>query len=544
MKYQTNRWWGLGRQKLRKNLKGLSVSSVFGGALCVGVLLASTGHYLNAKSSQQILPKSNLDLMLDQKVSDKVAAFLNDPNLATIPVLVKMKEQVDLSSFYQSSLAKADRGREVYRLLSENAQRSQASLVGLLKSRGNYVYRQFYVYSVIAIWNADKKLVQELATRSDVEKVFGNPTVQMEKPLTIPMDRKTLRNALQSPIGDNILFTKADQVWSKYPKAGEGIVIGGQDTGVEWNHPALIRQYRGSSADGKVSHEFNWHDSIHKATPIASNRCGYDLTIPCDDGDHGTHTMGTMVGAEGDGFGNKNVVGMSPKSKWIACRNMDGGAGTPASYIECFEWFLAPYASGANAFTDGKPELAPHVINNSWGCPTSEGCTGAEILPALEAMRAAGIMTVVSAGNEGPGCQTIEAPPAYHTGMSLRVGAYNHRSGSIAGFSSRGPSLFDGGVGPDVVAPGVNIRSTVPGKKYAQANWSGTSMAGPHVAGAVALLWSVKPELVGNFEETLKLFTSTAEAKTSSQSCGGVAGSAVPNNTYGYGVFDLGKMIL
>src|SRR5690606_10163963 len=133
-----------------------------------------------------------------------------------------------------------------------------------------------------------------------------------------------------------------------------------------------------------------------------------------------------------------------PNAKWIACRNMDGGNGTPATYLECFEWLLAPYAYGKNPMVDGNPAMAPHVINNSWGCPPEEGCTGDEILPALQAMKAAGIMVVVSAGNDGPGCGTIQSPPAIHSALSFSVGAYNHRgSGSIATFSSRGPSSFD-----------------------------------------------------------------------------------------------------
>src|SRR5690606_32120749 len=106
--------------------------------------------------------------------------------------------------------------------------------------------------------------------------------------------------------------------------------------------------------------------------------------------DHGTHTVGTAVGSDG----SQNVIGVAPKAKWIACRNMDGGDGTPASYIECFEWFLAPYAYGANPMTDGNPSKAPHIINNSWGCPKVEGCTSDEIAPSLQAMNAAGILVV------------------------------------------------------------------------------------------------------------------------------------------------------
>ena len=186
---------------------------------------------------------------------------------------------------------------------------------------------------------------------------------------------------------------------------------------------------------------------------------------------------------------------------------------------------------------DGDPDQAPHVINNSWGCPESEGCYDAETLPVLANLKAAGILVVASAGNEGSGCRTIAAPPAMHSEETLSVGASNN-SGNIASFSSRGPSKYDGQIGPDVVAPGVSIRSSVRGGAYQGGFWSGTSMAGPHVAGLVALVWQANPELEGQINETVDVIRRTAQPKTSSQTCGGVSGSEIPNNTYGYGVID------
>ena len=69
--------------------------------------------------------------------------------------------------------------------------------------------------------------------------------------------------------------------------------------------------------------------------------------------------MGTMVGDDG----GANQVGMAPDAKWIGCRNMDVGNGTPATYSECFQFFLAPTdLTGANP----NPALAPHAINRNW----------------------------------------------------------------------------------------------------------------------------------------------------------------------------------
>ena len=187
--------------------------------------------------------------------------------------------------------------------------------------------------------------------------------------------------------------------------------------------------------------------------------------------------------------------------------------------------------------TDGKPGEAPHIINNSWTCDVKEGCEGTEILPIVQALYKAGILVVASAGNEGPNCETISLQPASLTGYVLSVGAINHRNNSIADFSSRGPSAHDGGLGPLVVAPGVGIRSSVPGSNYA-GGWDGTSMAGPHVAGLVALLWSAHPELIGNIQKTISVIEGSAVPTKSSENCGGIAGETIPNNTAGFGRID------
>jgi serine protease AprX len=501
-------------------------NSKFVGSLAV--LLAATAAFA---SSPLFSPN------IEAKIAPFVMTALSKNDI--IPIIVKMKKQADLKSLDDARVPLATRQREVYDTLRNLAIDDQKGVVSLLQSHGAK-FRRFYISNMVAVWNANADLVKAIAARGDVEKVYGNPSVKPK----LPSKSKTgdglfAARANASSVGDNIHFMNADLVWTKYGKQGEGIVVAGQDTGVQYDHPALAHQYRGYAEDGHVTHDFNWHDSIHQDTPIASNRCGYDLDAPCDDGDHGSHTMGTMIGSDG----GENVIGMAPKAKWIACRNMDGGTGSPASYIECFEWMLAPYKKGANPMTDADPTKAPNIINNSWGCPESEGCASDEIEPALVAMKAAGVLVVASAGNDGPSCTSIDAPPAWHTGLTFEVGAYDHRSGTIADFSSRGPSKFDGEIGPDGVAPGVDIRSSIPKGDYAQFGWSGTSMAGPHVAGAAALLWSVHPELIGDIAKTTELLKSAANPKTTSESCGNVSGKAIPNNTYGMGLIDIAKAI-
>jgi serine protease AprX len=213
---------------------------------------------------------------------------------------------------------------------------------------------------------------------------------------------------------------------------------------------------------------------------------------------------------------------------------MDDGTGTPARYIECFQFFLAPYPL-TGTVADGNPDLAPDVTTNSWTCPTTEGCTaGDEILGAVQAQQAAGIMTVVAAGNAGPSCSSVFEPPAIY-GEAYTVGALNTGTDNIAAFSSRGPVTLDGSNRrkPDITAPGNSVRSSVPISGYTY--MAGTSMATPHVAGAAALLWSAVPGLRGQIALTEQILNESA-AHLDSSDCGS---GGWPNNTYGYGRLDV-----
>jgi subtilisin family serine protease len=302
---------------------------------------------------------------------------------------------------------------------------------------------------------------------------------------------------------------------------GQGVVVGGQDTGYQWTHPALKNHYRGWNGVS-ADHNYNWHDAIHSGGGV----CGPDSPQPCDDTDHGTHTMGTMVGDDG----GSNQIGMAPGAKWMGCRNMDQGVGAPSTYAECFQWFVAPTDLNDQ---NPDPSKAPDVINNSWGCPTSEGCNNPNVLrPVVENTRAAGIVVVVSAGNSGSGCGTVNTPAAIYD-ASFSVGSVNSQN-NISSFSSRGPVTLDGSqrLKPDVSAPGENIRSSVPG---GYAFFSGTSMAGPHVVGLVALAISAQSCFRGDVDALEQYVKAHALARTTSQQCGGIPGSSIPNNTYGYG---------
>jgi subtilisin family serine protease len=213
------------------------------------------------------------------------------------------------------------------------------------------------------------------------------------------------------------------------------------------------------------------------------------------------------------------------------------GNGTPARYTECFEWFIAPYALGANP-TSGNPSLAPDVINNSWGCLVSEGCTNPDDLQTIvDNVKAAGILVVASAGNSGSTCSSIDTPIATYA-SSFTVGATGAFTDQMAGFSSRGPVTVDGSnrLKPDVVAPGVSIYSSfVPGNNYR--SWQGTSMAAPHVAGLAALLISAEPGLRGKVDLLENIIEQSAVHLNTSETCGNTDG-LIPNNTFGWGRID------
>ncbi len=429
-----------------------------------------------------------------------------------------LTDKADLSRAARYS-SKAQKGRYVYNSLWQTAQRSQAPLKTWLDKRG-ITYRSFYIVNALLI-KGDYNLALTLAKRADVLRLEANPVIHNSLPSPLlRVEAPRSANAIEP----NITYINADDVWDM-GFTGQGIVVGGQDTGYDWDHPALLNQYRGWNG-AAANHDYNWHDSIHSGGGV----CGADSPEPCDDHGHGTHTMGTAVGDDG----GSNQIGVAPGAKWIGCRNMDVGDGTPATYLECFEFFLAPYPVGGTP-AQGDPTLAPDVTVNSWGCPPSEGCSWDTLQNAVEAQVAAGIMTVVSAGNSGSSCSSVEDPAAIYN-ASYTVGAIDHRNGSLAYFSSRGPVTVDNSNRrkPDISAPGVSIRSAAAGGGYV-GGWSGTSMAGPHVSGAVALLWSVAPALTNNITATENYFNNSAVHVSSTQ----CSSSGVPNNLYGYGRLDV-----
>lgn len=449
--------------------------------------------------------------------------------------LIVMREQADLSGAEAINDLPARRQFVRDRLL-ETAERSQRPVRQTLESAG-LPYRPFYLINMIQVEGHHRRMA-DFADLPGVERVMLNPNVR-PYPFNVNLGYGDSPDGGRG-VGWNIRQVEADAAWAE-GVTGRGVVIAGQDTGYDWQHPALVESYRGRS-DSDVTHTYNWFDAWS------------DSPVPFDDDTHGTHTMGTMLGDDGNG----NQIGMAPDARWIGCRNMRRGLGNPASYAACMEFFLAPYPVGGDPFVDGDVTYAPHVVNNSWGCPDMEGCDNEVLEPAADALRAAGILMVVSAGNSGPGCRTVSEPPARYDSV-FSVGATGQGS-VITGFSSRGPVPGEEKLlKPDISAPGSNIRSSVAGGGYGAAD--GTSMAGPHVAGLAALIWSANPDLIGQIDATEAIIRQSADpaivtaacpirsgsppddpsvleeleslAGFSYCACGDVTG--VPNNVYGWG---------
>jgi subtilisin family serine protease len=435
---------------------------------------------------------------------------------AQVEFIVRLKAQGSLNDVRQVQNVLERRTLLVERLRATAAQ-SQADLLQRLRELG-VPHRSFWITN--AVWvRGDLGLLNELRQRNDVAHIHANPEVPADLPAPTSSPSES-----PDAVEWNITLIGAPDVWNE-GVTGQNVVIGGQDTGYDWDHPALVNQYRGWDG-ANADHNYNWHDSIHTDNPS----CDGDSPEPCDDHNHGTHTLGTMVGDDG----GSNQIGVAPGARWIGCRNMNQGDGTPASYTECFQWFVAPTdLNGENP----DPSKAPHVISNSWACPVAEGCDDPDMLRAVVSNTVdAGILVVVSAGNEGPGCSsTINQPGIYE--LSFSVGSTTMTDG-ISSFSSRGPVTVDGSgrMKPDISAPGSSVRSSIRNGSYGSS--SGTSMAAPHVAGLAALMISADPKLAGELATIRSRIEANAVQLTSVQECGGVPGSEIPNNTFGHGRID------
>ena len=410
---------------------------------------------------------------------------------AQLAVIVKLTEQADLSAIVADD--RAVRLREVTEALQAKAEGSQRTVRALLEARRS----EGKVSEITPLWifngfalKATREVIEELGARPEVFSVSVDWSVEV-LPLDVPGQQEI--SLPEASLG----ITNVPVLWALGFR-GEGIVVATMDTGVDVTHPDLEARWRGGSN--------SWFDPY-----------GQHPDMPTDRDGHGTWTMGVLVG----GDAGATAIGAAPDAQWISVKIVNDQGVTSASAIhQGFQWLLDP---------DGDPATpdAPHVVSNSWSF-SNPGCN-LEFQADLQALRAAGILPIFSAGNSGPTSSTSFSPANYPE--TLAVGATDNGD-FLYSLSSRGPSSCGETVTtyPDLVAPGVGIRTTDLFGAYRFV--TGTSFATPHVAGVVALLLSAFPNLTPTQEEAA-ILSSTVDL--------GISGL---DNEYGHGRIDAASAYL
>jgi len=399
--------------------------------------------------------------------------------------------------------------RDIIENLTARAAESQSGILARLeslKSEGLIEsYRSYWITNAVYVVG-DPGTLSELANRPDVESVFDNGPVVLIEPVTI--EDGVITTAGVEP---GVRVVKSPEVW-KLGLNGTGSLVCNFDTGVYGNHPALASSYKGNNGG-------------------AASECWFDpysnTTYPIDYNGHGTHTMGTMVGSAGG-----DTIGIAPGAQWIAAGVVDRGGGiqrTIADILLAFEWAADP--DGDLSTVDDVPD----VVNNSWGIPLGYYSSCDETFwDAVDNLEAAGVVCLFAAGNEGPFQGTIRTPAdRIATDYNcFSVGAIDPGDPFLnaASFSSRGPSGCDGvTIKPEVTAPGVGIRSASRTGGYV--SMSGTSMATPHVSGAVAILRQFNPS------------ATPAQIKEALMYSARDLGTTGEDNDFGWGVIDIRKAL-
>lgn len=430
--------------------------------------------------------------------------------------LIYFRDKADLSAAYDMDWEA--RGKYVMETLQATAKASQANVVTYLDAQG-VEYQSFWIDNIVAVSVSDRATMENLRAFDEIESLRARRTMSVIEP-------EPASNTPNAPdaVEPNISHVLATDVWA-LGILGSSSVVANIDTGARYTHLALNSQYRGNLGGGSYNHNYNWWDPY-----------GNHPAMPADDNGHGSHTMGTMIGDDG----GTNQIGMAPDAEWIACRGCNTSSCSDTALLSCAQWIAAPWDLSQQ---NPDPNMRPHVVNNSWGdCgqtydPWYQG--------VVDGWHAAGVYPVFSNGNASncfypapPGLNTVGNPARY--GNVTGVGSTGQSNGLYATHSNWGPTDNPDTVNPkpgwadlkpQVLAPGVGIRSSVNSGDTAYASYTGTSMSAPHVAGLVALMWEAAPCLIGDYATTETIIEDTATPIP--YDTGG--GANVPNYATGWG---------
>ncbi len=435
---------------------------------------------------------------LSPELSSEISTMDRDSLVAVWIQLPKVKTQSANNSKSAAPATRAKRYSQKYNFLKSAHQASQQQLLGILKrlraSGKSAGIKPSWLANVVEVKIAAGEL-EKLSKRNDIKTIYLVPELTSIQPDNTQVQKSP---SFSAGAQSNLIYINADQAWLA-GFTGAGRLICSFDTGIDGDHPALYNSWKGHDGDSAAA----WFDP----------RYGQSFPHNMFTGQHGTHTMGIMVGHD-DSSGD--TVGVALNARWISAAVVDI---TGASYIDAFEWAANP---------DGDPNSmddVPDVINHSWGI-IDIGCQEVfyELIENLEAL---GIVNIFAAGNDGSGAATIRNPAnrALNSIDCFAVGAVQLTNpASIWSGSSRGPSDCNGAIKPNVTAPGASIRSTTPNGNYS--SLSGTSMAAPHVSGLVALIRQKNPN------------ATVAEIKTAILTSTQQFGLSLPDNTFGWGIID------
>lgn len=479
--------------------------------LLVAVMLLSAGFTgvagLALEESFIIKEKA---LPLHQKIDPAVKKAFHDNDY--VEVLIKLTRQVDTGKTAHAAMQQTSRNRVAVRALvvdklQENARKSQKGILQYLereKDRGNVLECQSFFIVNIIYAKATPAVVENLSRRSDVKVILPNTRIYLDP---APLDDPgVIVETLAVEWG--VSKVNAPSVWEGPGFEGSGVVVGIMDTGVYWQHEALTSKWRGYSPEDPHNPviDYNWFDATIPGS-----------TVPKDAHGHGTHVTGTVLGSAGS-----SRIGVAPGARWIAARIFDdeGKSTTAQRILSAGQFMIAPTdANGENP----RPDLAPHIVNNSWGS-SIQGQVDEWFRQMVQSWRSAQILPVFAAGNNGKdGDGSISHPANYPESLAV---AATDMYDNLAQFSSRGPGYLPG-IKPEISAPGKQVRSSIPG---GYAEWSGTSMAAPHISGVAALMLSANPFLT--VDELELLIKGTAVPLTNQEY------PESPNYGFGYGLAD------